>query len=626
MGVSEIEPEFRVMAKNFLGEVRRTQVLDYGPGAIIDFRAGAKGGGPVSVVATGLEHWDETAGAAFHRNGQVISEPRLERKLSVRSFRLPPVDDRDRDNDPKKTWLVGARFPTWLQCPRCGELKQQRNWDKEIGDPSRWCARCSHSMDTRIHVVPVRFVVACEHGHLEEFPWRWWLARASHKKTCDGPNRIKLKNRGSIGLSGLFLVCGCGASISMEGIFGKELLKSRGCSGKRPWLGTEGEECGATPRVLQRGASNLYFPITVSALSIPPWSDKLQELIGINWAHLVNASRDERATILKVFGSKTLEALGMSLEEVLDEIEKRAGYVKDPRTENLKLDEYTNLCEGMPGTDHEGVHDQEFEVRQQSVPRELAPYIAKLAKVVRLREVRALKSFSRIYEPATADDPGRATFGALSTCSTSWLPAVEVRGEGIFIALNLARVHKWESGESFRGIARTIDQHFQRNYSSREMGEESSRTVITARQLLLHTFSHALMRHVSLECGYDTASIRERIYVDEADPEMAGILIYTSSSDSEGTLGGLARQAEPKLFTKVLVEALRAATWCSSDPLCINGITSMSESYNGAACHCCVLVPETSCEMFNRFLDRTTLVGNPQTGITGYFDQLLTRE
>ena len=143
---------------------------------------------------------------------------------------------------------------------------------------------------------------------------------------------------------------------------------------------------------------------------------------------------------------------------------------------------------------------------------------------------------------------------------------------------------------------------------------------ISARLLLLHSLSHALMKHLSLECGYETASIRERIYVKTSSLEMAGVLIYTSSSDSEGTLGGLARQSEPYLFEPIFIGALQSIGWCSSDPLCINGITSTSETYNLAACHSCMLVPETSCEMFNRFLDRMMLIGSNMDGVEGYFE------
>lgn len=611
------------MAKNFLGELRRTQVLEYGPGAIIDFRAGTRGGGSVSVVAASLEHWDKTAKPPFPSNRQSISEPRLERRLGVKGFRLPPVDDRDKDSDPKKSWLVGARFPAWLQCPSCNEIKLARRWDKEPGDPSRWCQRCS-SDSRRIHAVPTRFVVACENGHLDEFPWHWWLSRANHKPDCEGNGRIKMENRGSIGLAGLFLVCiECGASVSMEGVFGQETLKGLGCKGRRPWLGQKTVECGACPRALQRGASNIYFPLTVSALSIPPWSDKLQELIGIRWSEVVDAPRRDREVLLRHFKDAFRNVLNMSLDDVLDEIERRAAYILSPESENLKQDEYSNLIEGTPDQTQLGTIHPEFELRQQSVPERLSPYISKLAKVVRLREVRALKSFSRIYEPTSVDDPGRATLNDLSLNPVNWLPAVEVRGEGIFISLNEQRISAWEERPEVHDRAVQVEEAFKNSVTGQNSVDAVTEPHVSARLLLLHSLSHALMKQLSLECGYETASIRERIYVKTLGSKMAGILIYTSSSDAEGTLGGLARQAEPELFEPIFLGALESIGWCSSDPLCINGITSTSETFNLSACHSCMLVPETSCEMFNRFLDRMLVVGSDMTGATAYFEGVI---
>ena len=603
------------MNKNFLGEVRRTQVLGYGPGAIIDFRAGARGGGPISVIATSLEHWDVTARPPFPGNDQVVSEPRLEKQLGVKGFRLPPVDDRKKDNDPKKSWLVGARFPLWLQCPTCNIIKPASKWDKEPGDPSRWCEQCSTD-SSRVHAVPTRFVSACENGHIDEFPWDWWLSRAEHKKKgCMG--RMKLENRGSIGLSGLYLVCiGCGAGISMDGIFGQDVLQGLSCKGRKPWNGKATEDCEATPRVLQRGASNLYFPVEVSALSIPPWSDSLQEAIGVRWSEILEATRDERSVLLRPFES----VLGKSADELLEEIDRRIEYINNPDGEDLKQDEYKNLMEGGPG---EGPSESEFEVRQQSIPTELTNYVGKLAKVVRLREVRALKSFTRIYAPASASDPGRAKFCDLSAGPLSWLPAVEVRGEGVFISLNKKRLAKWESDERVCARAAVIDTFFQEDWLQGKGEESEPPFTISPRFLLIHTLAHALMRYMSLECGYDTASIRERLYISNDTPEMHGILIYTSSSDADGTLGGLARQAEPDLFSGILLGAIDSISWCSSDPLCINGITSTSETLNMAACHSCVLVPETSCELFNRFLDRTMLIGSQADSVPGFFEDLI---
>jgi hypothetical protein len=102
---------------------------------------------------------------------------------------------------------------------------------------------------------------------------------------------------------------------------------------------------------------------------------------------------------------------------------------------------------------------------------------------------------------------------------------------------------------------------------------------------------------------------------------MAGLLIYTSTSDADGTLGGLERQGKSERFTHIVKAALEEVTWCSSDPLCQTGISSLSESLNLAACHSCLLLPETSCEIGNRFLDRAVLIGNAASGRTGYFDE-----
>ena len=609
------------MAKNFLGEIRRTQVLEYGPGSIIDFRSGARGGGPVSVIAAGLEHWDITAKPPFPGNDQVISEPRLERMLGVKGFRLPPVDDRDSNNDPKKSWLVGARFPYWLHCPSCNVIKAANKWDKEPGDPSRWCPKCS-SDSKRVHAIPTRFVTACENGHIDEFPWVWWLSRAEHKRDCQERRKIKLENRGSIGLSGLFLVCmeeTCGASISMEGIFSKNVLEGLGCRGRKPWFGNATEDCGATPRILQRGASNLYFPIPASALSIPPWSDKLQETIGVRWSDIIEAPPEGRKYLLMPFE----KVLGKSIDELLTEIDKRIEYIKNPASEDLKQDEYRNLIEGNVDDEITEPKDKQFEVRQQTVSTSLSNYVEKLVKVVRLREVRALKAFTRIHEPASMSDPGNANFCALSAKPMDWLPAVEVRGEGVFISLNKHQLSKWENNKNVCARAASIDTYFKEDWSQGKGGETDAPYTISPRFLLIHTLAHALMRYMSLECGYDTASLRERLFIENKSPEMYGILIYTSSSDAEGTLGGLARQAEPDLFENILFGAIESISWCSSDPLCINGITSVSETFNIAACHSCVLVPETSCELFNRFLDRAMLIGSHHDGTPGFFENLI---
>ena len=140
---------------------------------------------------------------------------------------------------------------------------------------------------------------------------------------------------------------------------------------------------------------------------------------------------------------------------------------------------------------------------------------------------------------------------------------------------------------------------------------------------MLHAFSHALVRQLTLECGYSTASLRERLYVSEGENGMAGILIYTATSDSDGTLGGLQRRATEDLMSPTIIGALRSIQWCSSDPLCISGETGSQDSHSVAACHSCMLLPETSCEHHNRFLDRALLTGLNADDDVGFFEDLV---
>ena len=141
-----------------------------------------------------------------------------------------------------------------------------------------------------------------------------------------------------------------------------------------------------------------------------------------------------------------------------------------------------------------------------------------------------------------------------------------------------------------------------------------------ARYVLLHSLAHTLVRQLSLDCGYSASSVRERIY-SSTDPnrKMAGVLLYTASPDSEGSLGGLVDLASPQRFPDLFKSALRSATRCSSDPLCADHQPDVHSTINAAACHACILASETSCEAFNRFLDRNVLVPTMASSSLAYF-------
>ena len=612
------------MPENRLGELRRSAaIMTFGPGAVVDFRAD---GGAVSGVAAGLDEWDRSFPPAGLLNPQKIHEPRLQRKLSVRGFRLPPVVDeqwRDDAGNPDRRYLVAARFPEWLQCPTCDRIGPARRWAEDAGHAYRYCGSCTNRApgQRKVFVIPVRFIMACCRGHLDEFPWHFWVG---HNVDCSNKNEgfLSLKAERP-GLSGLILVCEkCGARQSMDGVFSAQTWSGLSCRGRRPWLADADQQCDQDPRTLQRGASNLYFPVIESALDIPPWSDAVQEALGTYWAAIVETDPADRATFIRILARGdlrvVLEELRVTPEELADRIEERLALYNSDAILDIRQEEFRQFASGV---DTEPNDAREFEVRKVEIPKPLRPFFSRIVRAVRLREVRAIRGFTRIDPP---DDPTSPDVASLSNTVVDWLPAIEVRGEGIFLAFDTAKLHSWERLDDVVARAQQVDNAWARDW--RERYGQAPTWHINARFILVHTFAHAMMRQLTLECGYSTAALRERLYVSAGDNDAAGVLIYTATSDSDGTLGGLQRQGEASRIESSIHAALRAVEWCSSDPLCIGNMLSGPDSLSMAACHACVYAPETACEHFNRFLDRAFLIGLPDKSELGFFSPLLRGE
>jgi hypothetical protein len=265
----------------------------------------------------------------------------------------------------------------------------------------------------------------------------------------------------------------------------------------------------------------------------------------------------------------------------------------------------------------------EFEIKPEAPPKQLAGVLSHLVRAVRLREVRALSGFTRILAPMSIGDEPPPVQAKLSVNPLKWLPAIEVRGEGIFVALDEKRLNAWETLAPVQKRIARIRNSFADDFTERNPGESVPDQFISGRFVLLHTLAHVLMRQLALNCGYSSASLRERLYAGRDETPMSGILIYTATTDADGTLGGLARQGETPRIAQVFIEALASSEWCSSDPLCIHEMASAPDSFNLSACHACSLAPETSCEQYNRFLDRALLVGTPDEPSIGFFRALL---
>lgn len=238
--------------------------------------------------------------------------------------------------------------------------------------------------------------------------------------------------------------------------------------------------------------------------------------------------------------------------------------------------------------------------------------------VKRLREVRALRAFTRLADP---DSTTESKEMPLSDSPLRWLPAMEVRGEGVFLRLDEERLGSWEKATAVAARIERMRTAHQRVLEQRA-GDPSLvvPSPATPRMVLLHTLAHVLINEWSLDAGYPAASLRERLY---AADDMAGVLIYTATSDSAGSLGGLVAQGEPERLDRAIRSAVHRAAWCSSDPLCVESEASGTGGTNLAACHACVMLPETSCEQNNILLDRALLVGTPEDPRLGFFADLL---
>jgi hypothetical protein len=325
---------------------------------------------------------------------------------------------------------------------------------------------------------------------------------------------------------------------------------------------------------------------------------------------MLEQAPDKKARILLIKALRLVEITGIQERELANSIEDRINRLKSP-DRNLRWEEYQQFIQHS----HPFGENTEFEIRQSPLPPEFSRWIQRVIRATRLREVRALRGFTRVF-PISPGDEDRVA--QISLERKNWLPAVENRGEGIFIELRIDRLRQWEQQNDVQ--QRIMDLQNAYIQAWRDRGREGvPPKAITPRLLLVHSLAHALIRQLSFNCGYNSASLRERLYVDTGDWEMAGLLVFTSSPDADGTLGGLARQGESQNIINTFEDALASLRWCSSDPLCIEGAHSLSAPTNGAACHSCLLASETSCEEFNSFLDRALIVGTPSLPALGYF-------
>jgi hypothetical protein len=590
-----------------IGELRPSQFIStFGPGAIMDLP-------DFSVIIAGTDQWDTELCQP------PIEEPRLLRKYGLEHILPLPMPEKD-------TWqgtLPAFRFPKYQVCPECHKIGLPRK-DFKVGkdgiiycsgDPAIEKSRKKNGKhQTDVKTFPSRFIVACNKGHISDFPWHRYAHLETKNFNCNSV--LVLQEEGKSGaIADIKIHCvTCNATRSLGDAFNKNIApKLLGeCTGKRPWLGESGEEnnCDEPLRTLLRGASNLYFPVIESALMIPPYNNPVHKAVTRNIKRFETTNTIEmlkmgmEAGFFPEFNAFTTEEVWAAIQGQKD--------LPVGKEHDLLFPEWDAILRGSRGKG-----EIEFETEEHQVPVEYQKYISKLIMLRRLTEVRIIDGFTRIDPPPDttallAAEEGDGIYSrkaSLSKYELKWRPGMKTFGEGIFIALNEEAIQEWEN-KKVNIYEQNLNLTYNQYCDDRKI-EKDNRRFPGARYVLLHSLAHALMRQFSLDSGYSSSALRERIYarkVDDGKKNMAGILIYTATPDSEGSLGGLVELGETKRFGQILWDTLQEAKFCSGDPLCSEHRPGTIGDLNGASCHSCTLSPETSCERSNHFLDRALLV------------------
>lgn len=580
------------------GQVRSSQLITtYGPGALIDLPRD-------SGIVGGLECWPKSEDLTE------IVEPRLIGKLQratgvtgARLYAPPP-----KENDPRKPTrgIDVWRFPEWflVQEEVKGGAGEQRVRSrrlvhrKRLDDKGRFEGR---------PVVATRFVRACPRGHVDDLDWYTFVHGPDD--TCR--RQLWLDESGTSGdLAELWVRCECGKSRRMSDAAEVEVAALGLCSGRMPWLGAFAPKkaCKERSRLLVRTATNAYFAQVLSVLSLPERSTSVEKVVSELWDKVQIATDAATLAAVRKFPDVTAKLAPFGDDEVLEAVRT----VKEGSSEErpVKLVELDAILAAPEGYGDDTPLDPDFHARR--LPEDAWRHppvpdgIESIIQLHRLREVLALAGFTR-FEAVTPDIDGEYDSDvaiAPLALEPQWFPAVENRGEGIFVQLSRTAVAAWLDRKA---VKRRLDQL--------AMGHEKwlerrrrKRDFPGGPYVLLHTLSHLLIQSLAMSCGYPASSIRERIYAD-AQCERYGILLYTGSPDAEGTLGGLVQEA--RHIEHHLTYALRLGGLCSNDPICAQhapGESMEGRWLHGAACHGCTLVAETSCEMRNDYLDRALVV------------------
>ena len=509
-------------------DFRRSQgIVPFGVGSIVNFPDD-------SLMMAGLDMWpteisDNTLGKQLQFATQII-DGRLQRRLSFgREVKIdrflspaeaPSMTQGYYGISPLQLSTTGlmpfVRFPEWHYCPACRTLHKVP-WNTKTGDERLKCnskfsrkegasKTCHDLPERRKHsLIPVRFAVACKSGHIMDFPWKEWVHK--NNTSCGaGSGELFFYPRPTGGMDGLVIECSrCKKRNTLRGIFGSNPFEKiwPTCPGERPWLGPKAKEngCRCPPRSIQRGASNIYFSMLKSSILIPPYSETLNQILDdpdewdlIQSLTKVNGRIADKAPLLSLAKKHGIESklFIQAVHEKLDSVNEGE---QEESEEQYRFTEYNAFLGPRPPFEER----RDFDILNIPIERygsDFSKYISTVVLVKNLRETRVLTGFTRLVPPES-DEAGKAE---LSLREKNWLPAMEVRGEGIFITLNLEEIVNWKRGN--QNLKDKVDKINSRLKDVCDERNISIRT-INSELLLIHTLAHVLIRQLSFDCGYE---------------------------------------------------------------------------------------------------------------------------
>ena len=564
-----------------------------GIGAVVDI-------GKESFLIPGIG-----TGSWHHNHLRALELPRLSTRLH-KVLKVPKEQGAS---------LTVHRFPRAMFCDKCRKITHWRTSMETEGTlPHCPIDNCGGEL------VAMRFVMACENGHLDDVPWEFWAHSGPHGDRNHRGGALSFIVDPTVksgGLDSVFIKCACGSKRSLEDLPNKRVTKELfKCTGNHPWVHGNRESCKAESVILQRGATNLHFPSTLSALDIPEllttspaaeWAEQVQEdrqfpkLVGF-----IKNTEGDNTEYLELLAENIGQRLGCSplvVREVAnaysagDPIAGNPGPVVVPEQSEVLDEEWQTISRAIQGG---GLNSKNFMAETGGLVEAAPPWVHRLVDGVllirRLREVRAYLGFQRV-KPGGQDKTVPPDVGG----HEAWLPASEVFGEGIVLSLDMDRLEVWadQIPEIEKGFLKELEE-------KRMLENYWFIPVVDPIFIAMHTLSHLLLRRVTFECGYSSSSLRERLYFNRQSRH-AGVMIYTADGDSEGSLGGLVRQGQSDRLSQSLSEAVDQGAWCSADPVCTETAGQGLGGFNRAACHACSLVSETSCTLANTLLDRRML-------------------